>query len=50
MTLQIAFTKPAYLTEEEVSAETLEKKEVLKQQAINEGKPKRSPKDGYGQD
>ena len=41
VTLQIAFTKPAYLTEEEVSAETLEKeKEVLKQQAINEGKPK----------
>ena len=40
VTLQIAFTKPAYLTEEEVSAETLEKeKEVLKQQAINEGKP-----------
>lgn len=40
ITLQIAFTKPAYLKEEEVSAETLEKeKEVLKQQAINEGKP-----------
>ena len=40
VTLQIAFTKPAYLTAEEVSAETLEKeKEVLKQQAINEGKP-----------
>ncbi|MBO5412387.1 MAG: elongation factor Ts [Clostridia bacterium] len=40
VTLQIAFTKPAYLTKEEVSAETLEKeKEVLKQQAINEGKP-----------
>jgi elongation factor Ts len=40
VTLQIAFTKPAYLTEKEVSAETLEKeKEVLKQQAINEGKP-----------
>ena len=40
VTLQIAFTKPAYLTEEEVSAETLEKeKEGLKQQAINEGKP-----------
>ena len=40
ITLQIAFTKPAYLTEEEVSPETLEKeKEVLKQQAINEGKP-----------
>ena len=40
VTLQIAFTKPAYLTKEEVSAETVEKeKEVLKQQAINEGKP-----------
>ena len=40
VTLQIAFTKPAYLTKEEVSAETLEKeKAVLKQQAINEGKP-----------
>ena len=40
ITLQIAFTKPAYLTEEEVSEETLAKeKEVLKQQAINEGKP-----------
>jgi len=40
VTLQIAFTKPAYLTEKEVSAETLEKeKEVLKQQAMNEGKP-----------
>ena len=40
VTLQIAFTKPAYLTKDEVSAETLEReKEVLKQQAINEGKP-----------
>ena len=40
VTLQIAFTKAAYLTKEEVSAETLEKeKEVLKQQAIIEGKP-----------
>ena len=40
VTLQIAFTKPAYLTKDEVSAETIEKeKEVLKQQAINEGKP-----------
>ena len=38
--MQIAFTKPAYLVKEEVSAETLEReKEVLKQQAINEGKP-----------
>lgn len=40
VTLQIAFTKPAYLTKDEVSADTIEKeKEVLKQQAINEGKP-----------
>ena len=40
VTLQIAFTKPAYLAKEEVSADTLEKeKEVLKQQAMNEGKP-----------
>ena len=40
VTLQIAFTKAAYLTKDEVSAETLEKeKAVLKQQAINEGKP-----------
>ena len=40
VTLQIAFTKPSYLTEEEVPAEVLEKeKEVLKQQAMNEGKP-----------
>ena len=40
VTLQIAFTKPAYLCKDEVSAETIEKeKEVLKQQAINEGKP-----------
>ncbi len=40
VTLQIAFTKPAYLTKEEVSAEVVEKeKEVLKQQAMNEGKP-----------
>ena len=40
VTLQIAFTKPAFLTKEEVSAETLEKeKAVLKQQAMNEGKP-----------
>ncbi|MBQ4268547.1 MAG: elongation factor Ts [Clostridia bacterium] len=40
VTLQIAFSKPAYLCKEEVSAEVLEKeKEVLKQQAINEGKP-----------
>ncbi len=40
ITLQIAFTKAAYLTKEEVSADTLEReKAVLKQQAINEGKP-----------
>ena len=40
VTLQIAFTKPAYLTKEEVSADTIEReKEVLKQQAMNEGKP-----------
>ena len=40
ITLQIAFTKPAYLTKEEVSADVIEKeKEVLKQQAMNEGKP-----------
>ena len=40
VTLQIAFTKPGYLTKEEVSAETIEReKEVLKQQAMNEGKP-----------
>ena len=39
-TLQIAFTKPSYLAKDEVPAETLEReKEVLKQQAINEGKP-----------
>ena len=40
VTLQVAFTKPAYLTREEVPADAIEKeKEVLKQQAINEGKP-----------
>ena len=40
VTLQIAFTKPAYLTKDEVSEETIAKeKEVLKQQAMNEGKP-----------
>ncbi|MBQ8876785.1 MAG: elongation factor Ts [Clostridia bacterium] len=40
VTLQIAFTKPAYLTKDEVSADVVEKeKEVLKQQAMNEGKP-----------
>ena len=40
VTLQIAFTKPAYLTSSEVSEETIAReKEVLKQQAMNEGKP-----------
>ena len=40
ITLQIAFTKPGYLAKEDVDAETLEReKAVLKQQAINEGKP-----------
>ena len=40
VTLQIAFTKPAYLTKDEVAEETIAKeKEVLKQQAMNEGKP-----------
>ena len=40
VTLQIAFTKPAYLNKEDVSADTIEReKEVLKQQAMNEGKP-----------
>ena len=40
VTLQVAFTKPAYLCKDEVSEETLEReKQVLKQQAINEGKP-----------
>ena len=40
ITLQVAFTKPTYLTKDQVSEEALEKeKAVLKQQAINEGKP-----------
>ncbi len=40
ITLQIAFTKPAYTRANEVSQDTLDReKEVLKQQAINEGKP-----------
>ena len=39
ITLQIAFTKPAYLTEADVPAEKIEKeKEILKEQAINAGK------------
>ena len=40
VTLQIAFTKPQYLTEADVPAEDLEReKEVLKKQAMQEGKP-----------
>ncbi len=40
VTLQIAFTKPQYLTEADVPTDALDReKEVLKQQAINEGKP-----------
>ena len=40
VTLQIAFTKPAYLTKEEVPAEVIEnEKSVLLNQALNEGKP-----------
>ncbi|MBQ9730456.1 MAG: elongation factor Ts [Clostridia bacterium] len=40
VTLQIAFTKAEYLAKEDVPASVLEKeKEVLKQQAMNEGKP-----------
>ena len=38
--LHTAFSKPRYLTADEVSAETLEKeKSILKQEVINEGKP-----------
>ena len=38
--LHTAFSKPAYLCKDEVSAETLEKeKAILKQEVINEGKP-----------
>ncbi len=38
--LQIAAAAPAYLVREDVPAEVLEKeKEILKQQALNEGKP-----------
>ena len=38
--MQIAAANPSYLTKEEVPAEVLEKeKEILTQQAINEGKP-----------
>ena len=40
VTLQIAFTKPAYLTKDEVPADVIEnEKSVLLNQAINEGKP-----------
>lgn len=40
VTLQIAFTKPAYLTADQVPTEALDReKEVLKAQAIAEGKP-----------
>ncbi len=39
ITLQIAFTKPTYLAEGDVSAETIEKeKAILKETAINAGK------------
>lgn len=38
--LHVAFAKPRYMTEAEVSAETLEKeKAILLQEVINEGKP-----------
>ena len=38
--LHTAFSKPGYLTADEVPAETLEKeKEILKQEVLNEGKP-----------
>ena len=40
ITLQIAFTKPSYLSDKDVPAADIEReKEVLKNQAINEGKP-----------
>ena len=40
VTLQIAFTKPAYLTTDEVPADVIEnEKSVLLNQALNEGKP-----------
>ena len=40
--MQIAATKPAYLKREEVPADVLEhEKEVLRQQALNEGKPEK---------
>ena len=38
--LHVAFAKPRYMTEKEVSAETLEKeKAILMQEVLNEGKP-----------
>lgn len=40
--MQIAAAKPEYITREEVPAERLEKeKEILKAQALNEGKPEK---------
>ena len=40
LTLHTAFTKPAYLTKEQVPAEVLEKeKAIMTQEVINEGKP-----------
>ncbi len=40
--LQIAAANPAYLCKEDVPAEALEKeKEILRQQALNEGKPEK---------
>ena len=40
VTLQIAFTKPAYLVKDEVPADVIEnEKNVLLNQALNEGKP-----------
>ncbi len=43
--MQIAAANPGYLNEADVPAEVLEKeKEILKVQAINEGKPEQSPR------
>ena len=40
LALHTAFTKPAYLTREQVSAETIEKeKAIMLQEVLNEGKP-----------
>ena len=42
MALQIAAANPLYVTKEEVPAEALEKeKEILRAQALNEGKPEK---------